>query len=59
MTIQPVEPVGNDSVKLVFRDGHDTGLYAWDYLCSLGVDHDTLWKTYLERFDKAGASGDA
>lgn len=46
-TIQAVEPVGNYAVKLVFSDGHATGLYAWDYLYSLGVDHDVLWKTYF------------
>ena len=56
VTIQSVEPVGNYAVKLVFSDGHATGLYAWDYLYSLGVDHDALWKTYLERLEKAGAS---
>ena len=59
VTIQAVEPVGNYAVKLVFSDGHATGLYAWDYLYSLGVDRDTLWKTYLDRLDNAGASRDA
>ena len=59
VTINAVEPVGNYAVKLVFSDGHDTGLYAWDYLYSLGVDHAALWKTYLERLEKAGASRDA
>lgn len=59
VTIQAVEPVGNYAVKLVFSDGHATGLYAWDYLYSLGVDHDALWKTYLERLEKAGASREA
>jgi DUF971 family protein len=59
VTIQAVEPVGNYAVKLVFSNGHSTGLYAWDCLYSLGVDHDTLWKTYLDRLDKAGASRDA
>lgn len=59
VTIQAVEPVGNYAVELVFSDGHATGLYAWDYLYSLGVDRDTLWKTYLDRLDNAGASRDA
>ena len=59
VTIQAVEPVGNYAVKLVFSDGHATGLYSWDYLNSLGVDHDALWKTYLERLEKAGASREA
>ena len=59
VTIQAVESVGNYAVKLVFSDGHATGLYSWDYLYSLGVDHDTLWKTYLERLDRAGAAREA
>jgi len=59
VTMQAVEAVGNYAVKLVFSDGHATGLYAWDYLYSLGVDHDALWKTYLERLEKAGASREA
>ncbi len=59
VTILAVEPVGNYAVKLVFSDGHDTGLYSWDYLYTIGVDHDSLWKTYLERLKTANASRDA
>lgn len=59
VVIKTVEPVGNYAVKLVFSDGHATGLYSWDYLYSLGVDHDKLWKNYLDRIEKAGASRDA
>ncbi len=59
VNIVAVEPVGNYAVKLVFSDGHDTGLYSWDYLYTLGVDHDALWQDYIERLDKAGASRDA
>lgn len=59
VNIVAVEPVGNYAVKLVFSDGHDTGLYSWDYLYTLGADHDALWQAYLERLDKAGASRDA
>ena len=58
VTIQAVEPVGNYAVKLVFSDGHDTGLYSWDYLYMLGRDHDALWQDYLDRLEKAGASRD-
>jgi DUF971 family protein len=58
VNILSVEPVGNYAVKLVFSDGHDTGLYSWDYLYTLGVDQDALWQDYLERLDKAGASRD-
>lgn len=59
VNIVAIEPVGNYAVKLVFSDGHDTGLYSWDYLYTLGVDHDALWQDYLERLEKAGASRDA
>ena len=59
VNILAVEPVGNYAVKLVFSDGHDTGLYSWDYLYTLGVDHDKLWADYLNRLEKAGASRDA
>ena len=56
--ITAIEPVGNYAVRLVFSDGHDTGLYSWDYLYSLGEGQDTLWKQYLDRLAKAGASRD-
>ena len=54
--IQAIEPVGNYAVKLVFSDGHDTGLYSWDYLYELGSDHEALWQDYIARLQKAGAS---
>lgn len=54
--ITAVEPVGTYAVRLVFSDGHDTGLYSWDYLHDLGMNQDKLWKEYLERMAKAGAS---
>lgn len=57
--IKAVEPVGNYAVRLVFSDGHDTGLYSWDYLYGLGVDRERLWKEYLDRMAKEGASREA
>ena len=51
-------PVGNYAIKPVFDDGHDSGLYSWDYLYELGRDHATLWQHYLERLEAAGASRD-
>ena len=42
-----LEPVGNYAVRIVFDDGHDTGLYSWDYLHELGATHDKKWPTYL------------
>jgi DUF971 family protein len=56
--IEAVEPVGAYAVKLVFSDGHDTGLYTWGYLYELGSRQDELWPAYLERLQRAGASRD-
>ena len=47
--ISRVEPVGNYAVKLVFDDGHDTGLYTWAYLYELGRDRTKKWQDYLDR----------
>lgn len=57
--IERLEPVGNYAVRPVFSDGHETGIYSWDYLYELGRDHDTLWQRYLKRLEEAGASRDA
>jgi DUF971 family protein len=59
VNIEAIEPVGTYAVKLVFSDGHDTGLYTWSYLHELGRDHDALWRAYLDRLKQAGASRDA
>lgn len=56
--IKEIEPVGNYAVKLVFSDGHDTGLYSWEYLHELGEKQETSWKSYLARLEAAGASRD-
>ncbi len=56
--IVALESVGTYALKLVFSDGHDTGLYTWDYLYELGRDQDALWRRYLARLDEAGASRD-
>ena len=47
--IRAVEPVGQYAVKLVFDDGHDTGLYTWKYLYELGRDREANWSKYLSR----------
>lgn len=54
--ITAIDPVGSYAVKLVFTDGHDTGLYSWDYLYDLGVNRDNYWQTYLKRLEAAKAS---
>ena len=50
-----VEPVGQYAVKLVFDDGHDTGLYTWKYLHELGRERPQKWARYLERKARAAA----
>ena len=54
--INELEPVGAYAVRPVFSDGHDTGIYSWDYFYTLGINQDEMWRRYLERIDEAGAS---
>ncbi|MHB1174634.1 MAG: gamma-butyrobetaine hydroxylase family protein [Sulfuriferula sp.] len=54
--ITGIEPVGSYAVQPIFSDGHDTGIFSWDYLYELGQNQDTLWERYLENMAKAGAS---
>ena len=54
--ITAVEPIGHYAVRLVFDDGHDTGLYSWDELYRLGRDQDRLWADYLTRLEREGLS---
>jgi DUF971 family protein len=54
--ITAIDPVGSYAVKLVFSDGHDTGLYSWDFLHDLGVNRDNYWQTYLKRLEAAKAA---
>ncbi len=51
-----LEPVGNYGVKLIFDDGHDTGIYSWSYLAELGSDQASLWNAYLAKLGAANAS---
>ncbi|MFN3984670.1 MAG: gamma-butyrobetaine hydroxylase-like domain-containing protein [Rhodocyclaceae bacterium] len=53
-----LEPVGNYAVKPTFSDGHDSGLYSWDYLYMLGERQEALWRDYLQQLEAAGASRD-
>ena len=52
--IDAIEPMGNYGVKLVFDDGHDTGIYTWAYLHELGVNREEYWQQYLARLEEAG-----
>jgi DUF971 family protein len=55
--ITGVEPVGQYAVKLVFDDGHDTGLYTWKYLYELGREREERWARYVARRAAAAAGG--
>ncbi len=54
VNITAIEPVGHYAVKLVFDDGHDSGLYSWDYLYKIGTEQVTLWQAYLNKLEEAG-----
>jgi DUF971 family protein len=58
VAIAEVEAVGHYAIRPSFSDGHDTGIYSWDYLYDLGLRQDELWQHYLERMTRAGASRD-
>ena len=53
-----VTPVGNYALKLIFDDGHDTGLFSWDYLYELATQQASRWQAYLDELRAAGASRD-
>ena len=54
VNITGIEPIGNYAVKLVFSDGHDTGIYDWNYLYDLGLNQASHWQNYLDRLTEAG-----
>ncbi len=54
VNITAVEPVGHYALKLVFDDGHDTGLYSWEHLYELGSNKELRWQQYLDRLAEAG-----
>ena len=54
VNIEAIEPVGHYAVRLVFDDGHNTGLYSWDYLYKLAVNYETYWNDYLRELERAG-----
>lgn len=53
-----LEPVGNYAVQPHFSDGHNTGIYSWDYLHWLGVNQEKLWHDYSKRLEAAGFTGE-
>ena len=54
--IKSLEPVGNYAIRIVFDDGHDTGIFSWAYLRQLGAEHGTRWRNYLAALQAAGMS---
>lgn len=56
--IARIEPVGNYAVRLLFSDGHGTGIFSWAYLREVGDDQETLWKDYLAAVAARGLSRD-
>jgi DUF971 family protein len=54
--IANVESVGHYAIRPTFSDGHESGIYTWDYLLDLGERQDELWQRYLDRLARAGAT---
>jgi DUF971 family protein len=54
--IRAIEPVGNYAIRIVFDDGHDSGIFAWDFLKDLGTDQARYWQEYLAELKAANAS---
>ena len=54
--ISRLEPVGSYAVRIVFDDGHSTGLFTWPYLLKLGRERETIWQAYLDKIAAAGFS---
>jgi DUF971 family protein len=56
VAITRLDPIGHYALQITFSDGHDSGLFSFDYLYRLGRDQDTLWQRYLDRLAEAGQS---
>lgn len=56
--INDLQPQGNYAVRIVFDDGHDSGIYTWDYLYELGDRQEQYWRDYVQRLHSAGVSRD-
>jgi DUF971 family protein len=59
VALEALESVGNYAVQPRFSDGHDSGIFSWDYLYFLGAEHDRLWQEYLDRLKAADTDRDA
>lgn len=54
VNIDAIEPQGNYAIRLIFDDGHDTGIYSWNTLYQLGINKEANWQAYLERLKRQG-----
>ena len=54
VTVTEIEPTGHYAIRLLFDDGHGTGIFTWSYLYELGMHQEEKWKRYLERLAAAG-----
>ena len=59
VVLTALEPIGNYAVQPTFSDGHDSGIFSWDYLYHLGEHEQDLWRGYEERLREAGVDRDA
>lgn len=58
VTISAIEPTGHYAIRIIFSDGHSTGIYSWLYLHEIGRDREELWRQYLQDLEKRGLSRD-
>lgn len=56
--INDLKPSGNYGLQIIFSDGHDSGIYSWNYLKELGENHDSLWQDYLHKLKEEGKNRD-
>ena len=56
--INAVEQIGHYAIKPVFSDGHDSGIFSWDYLYDMCINQEEMWQDYLDRLEQAGVSRD-
>jgi DUF971 family protein len=58
VSISSIAKSGNYAIQITFSDGHDSGIFTWDYLYDLGANYDSRWATYLETLQQAGQTRD-
>lgn len=59
VVITSIEQIGHYAIKPVFSDGHDSGIYSWEYLYEMCVNQEEMWQDYLNRVEQAGVDRDA